>query len=520
MDPTKLFAACFVGSLVVTWLLTPLVAPLARRLGAVDDPDPRKLHRQPTPHLGGLAIFGGLVIGSLAYGFFMGWDRFFGMFASESHLALLVPCGLVFAVGLLDDFIALSPYTRIAVQALAASMLMQSGYVIDKIVLPPEGTIDLGLLAFPITLLWYVGVTNSFNLIDGLDGLMATVGAIALIGIAMVGMWSGPVATPAFALALAGALVGFLYWNWHPARTFAGDSGSLLVGFVIAALALKVSRAPSTAAISLHVPLLLCALPAAETFLTLARRYVSGQGFFSPDRGHIHHVLLQKGFTVSRAVFLLGIVQVLFVGSAVVITYLQGWPTLLPAGFAVALILLGTWWLGYPELRLMARQLTGRLLQRRRRGLAELLAVMRAGELVAEARTLDELQEKLREAVTEGRFAFLALEFTEDLADRLGERRRVIECHNEAAAAYQAGCGDGPCWLFSLDGRPADETNAATGAIRYTLPLAVDGKFYGRLVCQRDQDLQTPAPSQQDLMVYLARPIRDVLAKQPPAEKA
>ena len=111
MDPTKLFAACFVGSLVVTWLLTPLVAPLARRLGAVDAPDPRKLHRQPTPHLGGLAIFGGLVIGSLAYGFFMGWDRFFGMFASESHLALLVPCGLVFAVGLLDDFIALSPYS-------------------------------------------------------------------------------------------------------------------------------------------------------------------------------------------------------------------------------------------------------------------------------------------------------------------------------------------------------------------------------------------------------------------------
>ena len=148
-----------------------------------------------------------------------------------------------------------------------------------------------------------------------------------------------------------------------------------------------------------------------------------------------------------------------------------------------------------------------------RQGLTELLAIIRAGDLVAEARTLDELQEKLREAVTEGHFTFLALEISEDLADRLGEWRSVNECHNEAAASYQAGCGNGPCWLFSVDGRLANEMNAATGAVRYTLPLAADGKSYGRLVCQRDQDLQTPAPSQQELMVYLAQPAGQILAE-------
>jgi UDP-GlcNAc:undecaprenyl-phosphate GlcNAc-1-phosphate transferase len=508
--------AAFLGGAVVTFAVTPLIALFSRRRGIVDLPGGRKAHAEPTPRMGGVAVFFGLVFGASAYAFAFGWDAFGRLLRGEDHAALFLACAIVLLVGVIDDWRGIAPVVRVLFEAMAAVILMEVGYLINA-VWTPWGVVELGLFAYPLTILWIVAVTNSFNLIDGLDGLLPSVGIASLLGIAGVGLLVGMKGTVFLPLALAGALAGFLYWNWRPARVFLGDSGSLVVGFLAAAMALKVSRYIA-GGVALHVMLALCAVPVVETLLTLARRYVGGQPYFSGDQSHAHHLLVRrKGLSVPRTVIVLAGLQALFSGMAVSSRMRLRWHSLIPVGALLLLVVVGVWWLGYVELRVFWHHVRHSLFGRRRRQLSGLVGMARAGELVRDVASAAELAGRLRDAVREGGLAYLALELSDAGAKTLAGEQPPAEARNDEAAAYLSGRDGKPTWLFSTEPAEAREgtenggSPAASVTISVRLP-AEDGR-YGRLTCLRRDNLRDPGPCARDVHLYLAAPVARALER-------
>ena len=421
MSDTFLTASfALVGSALTAYLVTPAVAALARRVGAIDIPGGRKVHVAAVPRLGGAALFAGFLVGTFAYGLAFGWERLGRVFTGESFLLLLVPAGFVFLVGVVDDVRGLGPAPRVVAELLAAGVLLQSGYIIDVVANPFGEPLHLGLMAVPVTLLWFVGVTNSFNLVDGIDGLLGVLGVAALGGAAGVAFLQGQTGTGVLSLALCGALLGFLRWNWHPARIFLGDSGSLLVGFVVAAISLKVARTTDMKVLNFHVPLALCAVPVTETFLTIARRYVNGQAYFSGDQSHIHHVLLKSGLPVPVAVGILGLLAALFSAAAVLSLSWRRTGALTTIAVLLVAVVIGLRRLHYVEFRVLLDRILHNLFRPRRRGLSELTVLARAGDRLRESVGPGDVEECLRALCADARLTFVALELTGEAARAVG----------------------------------------------------------------------------------------------------
>ncbi|MBL4848363.1 MAG: undecaprenyl/decaprenyl-phosphate alpha-N-acetylglucosaminyl 1-phosphate transferase [Planctomycetes bacterium] len=493
----------FGGAAICTALIVPLVIRLANSQGWLDRPGGRHVHAVPVPRIGGLAIFLGLLIGSLCFAGLAGWDKLLAAFTARDLRGFLAPCVLVFLIGLLDDIRGTSPYVRLFVEAIAAATLIQAGYVLEQIA-TPWGPVSLGPLAFPVTLAWIVGITNAYNLIDGLDGLLATCGAAALIGCAAVGLASGMVGTPALALALAGALCGFLYFNWHPAKIFLGDSGSLLIGFTVAAWSLKVTVNPNQTH-ALHTMLLISGLPIAETLLTLARRYVGGQPFFVGDQSHIHHVLLKKGLGVPKTVRLLALVSFGFAGAAFFSRFWREGSALVSVVVLVGAGGFALRYLRYLEFNLILDRLL-QALRKSRRGLPGVLALVRAGDRVREAKDAGDLCDALADVLQGCRLTLIAYEPTPVARRKLATEPR-IEANNSAARALTATCGDDLLWLLSAEKDP-DPTQPQ---IELVFPLPSQDGRLGRLLVRATHDPDAPLPSAQDLHRYLATPLATIL---------
>jgi UDP-GlcNAc:undecaprenyl-phosphate GlcNAc-1-phosphate transferase len=484
-SPSVLAAGAFLGGAAATYALTPLAGRLAHRVGAIDVPGGRRVHSQPTPRLGGLAIFGGLTLGASTYAFTFGWKALVSLLAANTLLAFLLPCLMVFAAGVVDDIRGLSAVSRLAVEAFAAVFLIQAGYVVDNVTNPFGAPIDLGMFSFPITLLWIVGVTNAFNLMDGLDGLLSTVGLIVLSACGVVALATGRLASATLAFALAGALLGFLPHNWHPARIFLGDSGSLVVGFTAAALSLKAATTPQ-GTLSFHVAVALCALPLCETALTIARRYVNGTPYFSGDRSHIHHVMLNRGLSVKRAVGSLAAVTLVFASVAILSRFWRhgGAFTVIVALLAMAGF--GLRWLGYVELRVFWDRIRHSLFRKHRRGLPEVLAMAEAGERIELTSSLDQLPEALQAALEIGNL--LGFTVTSPVLPDQGERG----------------------WTFRREPRPTDLPQLH---VRVDIPLPPSTGELGRLTCHYAAPWGTPAPAAVEVERYLAWPLAKVLTR-------
>ena len=284
---------------------TPLVRRLALALGAVAKPGGRHLHAGRIPRLGGLAVLAG-ALGALAiasasgvaltellaaYGWRSGW--------------LLAGVLIVVAVGAVDDVVGLGPLAKLAWQILAGVMALAGGYGFQAVTNPlTGGVVDFGLLGPLVTLAWVVGVTNAFNLIDGLDGLAAGVGLIASLTLVAVSLIEQRPDAALLASALGGALAGFLYFTFNPARIFLGDSGSLLLGYALAVLSMQ-SLQKGTTTVLIIVPLLALGLPLMDTALALARRGLADGAVLRADASHIHHRLLLRGLSHRRAVLVL-----------------------------------------------------------------------------------------------------------------------------------------------------------------------------------------------------------------------
>ena len=286
---------------VLALLLTPGVRALARRLDLLDAPGARKIHTVSTPRVGGVGVVVAMVL-VLAAAAATGDAS-----AAEAQAWLPVLLGgvLVFGVGLCDDVRPLSPWAKLVVQLAAAGVTVALGVRIEHVTLFGT-TLGLGWLALPLTILWIVGLTNAFNVMDGLDGLATGLAIIAAATCAVVSLARDDVQGGMLLVALLGALCGFLPYNFNPATIFLGDSGSLVVGFVLAVTAITSFQKGATALVVLG-PLLLFALPISETLHSVVRR-ARGQGLrhvFLPDQHHVHHRLLGLGLSHRKAVLLL-----------------------------------------------------------------------------------------------------------------------------------------------------------------------------------------------------------------------
>ena len=265
-----------------TWVLIRPLGRVFRRQRFVAHPGGRSSHRGFIPLAGGTAIFVPFVLVILPY----------AAVHDRKLLSYLAGALLLFAVGLWDDRRGLSAQTKIVAQLLAGGLLLAAGYTMSPLGLPGAGTVALGALGAPLLLFWVVLATNAFNIIDGMDGLAAGVGVVALVGLTALGIH------PFASAVLAGGLLGFLPWNLARARVFLGDSGSMFVGFSIATLLLELPHASNVALVAA-----LFAYPLGDAGLAALRRFVRGKPIFRGDRSHIHHKLALHLGTTRGAVF-------------------------------------------------------------------------------------------------------------------------------------------------------------------------------------------------------------------------
>lgn len=315
-------------------IATPLVIRLARRIGAVDHPGIRSVHTRPIPRIGGVAIYfsATCVIAALLLFNHASSDRF-----REMRLQLVTLLGSatgIFLLGLTDDLKVLPARWKFLAELLGAAILCLAGVRIDSIGLGGDSRIVLGWLGWPVTILWIVGITNAVNMSDGLDGLAAGLSAIACGVIAIFATNSGQVVMALLMLALLGSLSGFLFFNFHPARVFMGDCGSLFLGFTLAAASvLCASKTAALVGLALGIPIF-------DTLLSMLRRFLERRSLFAADRGHFHHRMLELGFNQRRAVLAIYAVTLSAVGLGLFMMMGDGRIALVVFAAALALILL------------------------------------------------------------------------------------------------------------------------------------------------------------------------------------
>lgn len=299
------------AALVTTFALTPLAKRLAIRLDAVDYPSRRRINTVPTPRLGGLAVFGGLIAActvQILGTWYLGWPSALVPHPSMAinYPMLAISFLLIVITGAVDDVISLSPKMKLAGQILAAVVAASSGLLIHDVVNPFEaGTyLHLGWMSFPITVVYLVAYTNIINLIDGLDGLATGISTIAAATMFSFAVLAHRADAAALSAALIGACLAFLRYNFHPASIFLGDSGSLLLGFALGSVSLlNVSR--TAALTSLIIPLIVAGVPILDTFSAIIRRKRAHVSIGQADKGHIHHRLIQEGYDQRQAVLLI-----------------------------------------------------------------------------------------------------------------------------------------------------------------------------------------------------------------------
>ncbi|MFZ5596399.1 MAG: MraY family glycosyltransferase [Bacillota bacterium] len=305
-------------SLALVLALTPWVRSLAVRWGAVDFPNQRKIHSGVMPRLGGVAIYLAFIPVALA----VYWPEM-------PVLGLAAGCTIILLLGMLDDVKTISPRVKLAGQTLAALAVIPFGIRVEFITNPFNNEIlNLGVLAVPVTVLWLVAVTNAVNLIDGLDGLAGGVSCISSLTMAVVAITQFKIfGDPAqllvmtLSLMVAASTLGFLRYNFYPASIFLGDSGSMLLGFSLGSISI-IGLTKSATAISVIIPIVVMGIPLLDTVFAILRRFKENRPIFQPDREHLHHQLLARGFSHRQAVLVIYAVSLVMGASAVIMNLL------------------------------------------------------------------------------------------------------------------------------------------------------------------------------------------------------
>jgi len=335
-----IYLSAFIFALMGTVVGVPFSIYLARRFDVMDYPKARKVHRQPLPRWGGIGIYIGF---ALAMGLLFLFPAFRELLAYKYKSIELfkVFCGvafggtLIFVLGAIDDKKSIQALTKLLVMIIASYIAMDYGVRINGLILPWHNT----YFEFPlilselVTVLWIIGFTNTINLADGLDGLAAGIVAIASATFFVVALLQGQTKvmylakqlsfSAALAAALCGACLGFLIYNFNPAKVFMGDSGALFIGFLLAAIS-AVGTLKSTAVLALLIPVVAVALPIVDVALSIFRRMRKGSGIMEPDKEHIHHRLLSYGWTHREVVLLMYIFTLIFSIASILLTVFKG----------------------------------------------------------------------------------------------------------------------------------------------------------------------------------------------------
>ena len=305
--------AALLCAFVVSFLMCPMVKSFAYKIGAIDVPkDNRRMHKKPVPRLGGLAIFLGFMVSML-------------LFVKVDHQmqGILLGASIIVVLGVVDDMSPLRAYFKFCVQIFAALVAVFHGVVVQTLsnpnVFADSPYWDLGWLAIPITVLWIVGITNAVNLIDGLDGLACGVSTISAISMLVIALLVSESDVALVMASLVGACLGFLPFNRNPAKMFMGDTGSTFLGYILATISIQ-GLFKYYAIVSFAVPFLILGLPMFDTLFAIIRRLAHGQNPMAPDRGHIHHRLIDMGLNQKQAVAALYVISSILGLSAVVLT--------------------------------------------------------------------------------------------------------------------------------------------------------------------------------------------------------
>jgi UDP-GlcNAc:undecaprenyl-phosphate GlcNAc-1-phosphate transferase len=291
------FIIPFIAATLMSLIATPIVRKLAFKIGAVDVPkDDRRVHKKAMPLMGGLAIFAAVIVSVLI---FLPLDK--------TTFSILIGGTLIVISGIIDDLKDMSPKVKLLFQILAGVVLILGGIKVDFITNPftsNSSLLYLRWLSIPITMFWVVGITNTLNLIDGLDGLAAGVAMISSVSLMLVASKFGYEEITILSAIVAGACLGFLPFNFNPAKIFMGDTGALFLGFMLAAISIE-GVMKSVATIAVIVPILILGVPIFDTTFAIFRRLLNGQSIMAADKGHLHHRLLNKGFSQKKTVLIL-----------------------------------------------------------------------------------------------------------------------------------------------------------------------------------------------------------------------
>ncbi|XKG87066.1 undecaprenyl/decaprenyl-phosphate alpha-N-acetylglucosaminyl 1-phosphate transferase [Sutcliffiella horikoshii] len=317
----------FVVSFITVLVITPLVIKFAHYIGATDKPNHRKVHQKIMPRLGGLAIFIGVVVGYVFVGLY-----------DQRITGITIGALIIVLIGIFDDKYELKARTKLLGQIAAAGVIVYTGLKIDFITIPfIVERLELGWLSIPITILWIVGITNAINLIDGLDGLAAGISTIAIGTIAVIAGLGGKELILTLSLIILGSTIGFLFYNFHPAKIFMGDTGALFLGYCISVLSL-LGLYKSVTLFSFVIPIIILGVPVFDTAFAIIRRILNKQPISAPDKSHLHHRLLASGLSHRNTVLVIYGFGITFAACAIFLTSATIWGTILITVLLIILI--------------------------------------------------------------------------------------------------------------------------------------------------------------------------------------
>lgn len=342
-------AIAFLLAFITTFAVVPYTMVLAKKVGAIDIPNERRVNKKPMPRLGGVAVIIGFFVSVIYLIITMTVERTLNLADNDYGIRLVGYFGgiLILAIAcFIDDSKGIPPLCKLAAQIIAAICVVACGVNIGDISIPIFNTVIRlnGIWTVILTVAWIIGITNAINLIDGLDGLSSGITLIACLSLLIIFSLNGaPVISIVLITALSGALVGFLPYNFNPARTFIGDTGSNFLGFSIAVISIM-GVAKTYTAIVVMAPIIVLALPIFDTLFAIIRRIIKGKSFkavLMPDKGHLHHRLIAKGYTHKQAVLILYGISATFGMFAIILLESGWWKAISFALLVVAIVALG-----------------------------------------------------------------------------------------------------------------------------------------------------------------------------------
>jgi UDP-GlcNAc:undecaprenyl-phosphate/decaprenyl-phosphate GlcNAc-1-phosphate transferase len=464
------YFALFLIATIVSLTITPLVRRICERFRLLDVPiDERRVHRKAVPRLGGIAVYLSCLAALAILPFLDNTITQDLRAHTPEILTIVIPCTLVLLLGIYDDVRGANATVKFLVLGLVATLFFAMGGRIEGLTIPFAGSVHLPLVvSFVFTVFWLVGITNAFNLIDGLDGLAAGAALFSSLVILAVSFAQGQPLTIVAALVLCGALAGFLRYNFNPASIFLGDSGALFIGFMLAALSV-VGMQKATTAVAVVIPILAFGLPVIDTAITISRRLISRKPVFKGDDEHIHHMLLARGWSQRQVAMALygvcaafGLVAVAFGSTG------SNWMGFVLFVITVALsIALGQ--LRYHEVDELKAGMK-RTVGDRRVKVANNIRVRRAARALSKASDLHEMFEAVRQMLEFGEFAYAHAILGRSGDAEVNERAFNARKHLHANQALELRAGR-ISWSWHQPGIAAEDVLDSTAFWCLRLPL-------------------------------------------------